>query len=100
MTRDEILTKAARAMFEAHDPGHARERPPGRWAEIALHMYRSRFITGLNAVEDDIRRDERNRITEWLRKIGARPDLTIRDAGEVLRGVADELDRRPIEECQ
>jgi hypothetical protein len=96
MTRDEILNKAAQAMFETHDPGHARERPPGRWAEIALHMYRSRFITGLNAVEDDIRRDERNRISAWLRECADRREWRFHSTA--LQCMALELDRRPIEE--
>lgn len=69
MNREEMLTKAARAMFETHDPSHAKRHPPGRWSQMALLMYRSRFITGLNVVEDDIRADERARIAAQLRNV-------------------------------
>ena len=104
MTRDELLVKAARAMAEAYDPGYLRYRTDPssdrqRWAEIALQAYRERFATGLDAIEDDIRRDERNRITAWLRECARRPELDITPQGVfTLKTLADELDRRPIGE--
>ena len=95
MTREEILTKAAQAMHESYAPGAPRD---SRWIARSVAMYRRRFATGLDAVEDDIRRDERNRITAWLREVGARPGMGARSARDALPAVAAELDRRPIEE--
>ena len=95
MTRDEILTKAAEAMQNVHSPTQPRDP---RWRDRSIAMYRARFTTGLDAVEDDIRRDERNRITAWLREVGARPGMGARSARDALPAVAAELDRRPIEE--
>lgn len=97
MTKDEILTRAAEAMHESYAPGAPRD---SRWIARSVAMYRRRFATGLAAVEDDIRRDERNRITNWLRVVALRPDITGTATAVVLKAIAAELDRRPIEECQ
>lgn len=97
MTRDEILDKAARAMFDARNPdpvGQYGATQPA-WMISALHNNRSIFTTGLDAVEDDIRRDERQRITNWLRECAERPELRFHKTA--LTCMAHELDRRPIE---
>jgi len=57
----------------------------------------SRATAFMDAVEDAIRRDERNRITAWLRECAARPELNITQIGRhAIEVIADELDRRPI----
>lgn len=94
MNRDQILDKAAQAMHAAYAPGITKDP---RWLARSVAAYRRRFETGLNAVEDDIRRDERNRITNWLRECAARPDFDIAPQGRfTLEAMANELDRRPI----
>ena len=72
MNRDEILDKAARAMHDGHAPLPPRD---AWWIARSVAMYRARFATGLDAVESDIRADERAQLaagdTEtcagWLR---------------------------------
>jgi hypothetical protein len=91
MNREDILIKAAKTMHDTYGPTQARDE---RWRERSISMYLERFRTGLNAVEDDIRRDERNRITAWLRECADRPEL--RFHASALNAMADELDRRPI----
>lgn len=79
MTRNEILDRAARAMLTRFDPDHAARLDddlgrPGvaSWARRALDMYRERFAVGLDAVEADIRRDERERLATGLRALDGR----------------------------
>jgi hypothetical protein len=64
MTRDEILIKAAKTIYNAHAPV---PRPHDEnWRERAIAKYMARFATGLDAVEADIRADERKRISMEL----------------------------------
>lgn len=95
MTRDDILDKAAKAMHESYGPIQARD---SRWITRSIATYRRRFKTGLDVVEDDLRRDERNHVTAWLRAVAARPGMGARSAAEGFRAIADELDQLPIGE--
>lgn len=85
MTRDEILNKAAQAIARAV----GMERPGPRHLNSAA--------AAIQAVEDDIRRDERNRITAWVRQ-SALTVPQLQPHRLALMAMADELDRRPIEE--
>lgn len=94
--REAMLTRAAEAMFEAHTPEAHRLRARGRWSDIALRMYRARFNTGLNAVEADIRTDERRKIAEWLRSLKSRHRIiNIELAAETIQ--KGKYDVRPVE---
>lgn len=96
MNRDEIITKAAQAMVKVHDPAHA--PIDGTWHVRATSMYAARFRTGLDTVEDDIRRDQRSADLAWLRKQADDQYATGQHAtAHIIRNIADALERRPIQ---
>lgn len=88
MGRDEIIAKAAEAMHRAHSP--IPEPKDRSWRIRAVSAYAARFRTGLDAVEDDIRRNERNRCAALIRGCLAAPTPDM--AYSALTSLADMLE--------
>lgn len=95
MNRDEILDKAAEAMHQSFSPAVPRD---SRWHGRQQRLYRVRFKVGLDAVEADIRRDQRSADLAWLRKQADDQYATGQHAtAHIIRNIADALERRPIQ---
>jgi hypothetical protein len=70
MNRDELDLKGAKAMMAQFNPGGV----PDRWTAWADRAYRSRATVVIDAVEADIRADERKRIVRYLDQEAAAAD--------------------------
>jgi hypothetical protein len=89
MNRDELDLKGAKAMMARFNPGGI----PERWTTWADGAYRGRATVVIDAVEDDIRRDERERIVQAIRD-----QIAVRDMGthHPLEMIARLIERRDI----